>query len=181
MKTKFNLSILILFIASNFLYSQLKDVKGFMKTTWGMTEAQILDVMKDDVVKLKAKKNFGFSGAYATLGMKKYTIDSNDYVVHFVMDPETDVLKQVNLDIIYQNVEDSYKSFDLVKGALEKQYGKVTKDTTGFTVNPKNQEKSPFRKAVWVYPSTIVFLIYALKYRKMNKHKHQFFQKLSKC
>jgi hypothetical protein len=178
MKIKITIMLLTVFIAANFLYSQPKDVKGFLKTTWGMTEQQIIDAMKDDVVKLKSKKDFRVTGAYATLGMKKYSIDSNDYIVYFVMDGKTNLLKQVNLEMIFQKVEDNSKSYDQVRDALEKEYGKATKDTTGYSVPGEKaiaglkkvmkdsiklvapKQKTPFRKAIWITPSTVMFLIY---------------------
>ena len=151
MKIKYFLTLIILIYGFSNVKSQIKDVPGFLDTRWGMTEQEILDVMKDRVIKLKARKDYRFNW-YATLGMKEYVLDSNKYSVYFLMNNKTNKLEQVNLNIFYQNIEDNYKSFESLKKALSLQYGPPTAEE--IKTQPKTNMK--ILRAVWFFPSTII-------------------------
>lgn len=161
--------IILLIINISFLQAQPKDVPGFLETRWGMTEDQILEAMKDKVIKLKGRKDYRFNW-YATLGMKEYVIDSNKYSVYFLMNNKTNRLEQVNLNIFYQNIEDNQKSFESLKEALSKEYGPPT------AVEEKIQPKTKMKilRAVWYFPSTII--LYTAWAKNFDKSMLQFME-----
>jgi len=169
MKTRLTILLLTLFIGANLLFAQPKDVPGYSKTRWGMTEQEIKDAMKEEAIPLKGKKKFGFT-SYATLGMKDISIDSNDFIGHFLMNDKTDRLSQVNIDIIAQNIDDNFDSFNSMVKALSKEYGKPTALYTSIYPGAKR----PISKVVWMFPSTII--LYISWGQDLDKSMLQFFE-----
>ena len=155
MKIKFTVLVVCFIVLSGFLYAQPKDLPGYKNTRWGMTEQEIKDAMKEEAVPLKSKKSIGLGQSYSTIGLKNISIDSNDFIGYFVMNKETDRLTQVNLEIIAQNIDDNYDSFNSMVKELSKEYGKPTALYT--SIYP--EAKRPIAKAVWMFPSTIIFYI----------------------
>jgi len=165
MKIKIFVVLTALLCSVNFVYAQPADVPGFMDTRWGMSEQEILDSMKDKVVKLKGKKNFQFGG-YATVGMKEIEIDSSKYTVHFLMNRQTDLLYAVNLDIIYRHISDSKEYYESLKKALSKEYGPPSIE------GERESKSTKILRAVWMFPSTII--LYTEWSSKLNKVMLQF-------
>lgn len=132
------------------LLSQPKDVPGFMNTRWGMTDEEILKAMKDDAVKLKSKKMFRVS--YANVGLKEITIDSNKFIGYFLMNEDTKTLSQVNLNIVYQHLEDNFETYESLKKYFIKEYGNPTRERSEMRGNSHN------KALLWIFPSTVILV-----------------------
>lgn len=146
-------NIIIIFLSFIFFMvasAQPKDIPGFMKTKWGMTDEEILNAMKDEAVKLKSKKLFRTS--YSNIGLKEVTIDSNKFIGYFLMNEDTKTLSQVNLNIVYQHLEDPFETYESLKRYLINEYGQPTKERSEMRGASHN------KALLWIFPSTVILV-----------------------
>jgi len=169
MKKKIIILIIAVMATACFANAQVKDIPGYKNTKWGMTEQEIKDAMKDEAIPLKSRKKMGLN-CYSTIGMKNISIDSNDYIGYFLMDNTTDRLSMVNFEIIAQDIDDNYDSFNSMVKHLTAEYGKPTAYFTSIYPGAK----TPIAKVVWMFPSTI--LLYMSWGKDLDRNMLQFIE-----
>lgn len=74
----------------------LDDLPGWQGLTWGMTAAEIREVLGDDVTALPGRWLYG--GAYADLAVEEVTIGGLSFTAYLQMNAATDRLQQVLLE-----------------------------------------------------------------------------------
>jgi hypothetical protein len=133
------------------LTAQPKDVDNWKGAKWGMTESEILKALNGEAIKLRAKKVYPRGTAYATVGIREVIIDSNKFEVYFLMNNDS-VLKQINLGMTSQHMDNSLEAFESLKKTLIKEYGEPLKEKS------KGKGNSQVLGAIWVFPTTVIIL-----------------------
>ena len=133
--------------------AQSKDIKGWHKVQWGMTEDVIEEIYGEKIRRLAKTKHFDYQ--YRNLEIDNFTILGYQFNVLFFMDNNTHRLNRVSLThsgtdsgVIFLKLEDALKSkYDLPsEKSVENLYG-IT-----------NTER------VWLFPSTKI----TLTHHKLN-------------
>ena len=132
-----------------------KDINGWRKAKWGMTERQIVNVFSGEAIQLPAKEEHK-EGSYANLGINNYDIDGDKYKVRFLMDKNTQKLKEVIIMPMMKNPYDFY--YKRLQEMLIDKYG--SPDYNREETDPDRVATKTDYKTVWNFPSTKIELTY---------------------
>lgn len=130
------------------LFGQPKDVEGWSKAQWGMTEEQILEIFKGEVVRLD-KVEF-YENWYASIGINNLEIGGDKFYVHFLMNKKKKTLQQVNIIAKEEALQGIEVVFEFLEQLLVEKYGKPSF---------KNEEEYKGR-VIWNFPTTVIELSY---------------------
>ena len=98
-----------------------RDIDGWGKTRWGMTESEVLKAMPGEAVQLgKSEK---FKSGEATIGIKDFELASHRFSVRFIFDTVTRRLNAVHLQLIESNYLIAEDTFHTLEKALTEKYG----------------------------------------------------------
>jgi len=119
-----------------------RDIAGWGKTRWGMTEAEVLAALPGEVVRL-AEPDKHDSGE-APLGIEDLELGVHRFAVRFVFDSETRLLNAVNLRLKESNHPIEENLFHTLEKALTEKYGPATyrredreRDALGLAIDNK--------------------------------------------
>jgi hypothetical protein len=112
-----------------------KDVDGWTKAKWGMSEQEIRLTFAPDI------------RTVPYLGLDDVTLDSLHFSVRFWLDAKSNQLTGVRLTNIDKNLSTS--SFSALEKALVKEYGPPTQRANGARLI-----------TVWEFPSSIIVMHY---------------------
>jgi hypothetical protein len=139
-----------------------KDIDGWSKAKWGMTEAEVWRAFQGEAIRFAEKRNY--KDDYAMIGIPNYTIGRSRFKIMFMLDSKTNLLTGVNIQPFDQDlgalllgdrpmppvVNGSPEGiFDELKSLLTQKYGEPTSSETS---------RSNEHIAVWRFPSTTVEL-----------------------
>lgn len=161
------LIILVVISASNYSFGLSKDVEGWNKTQWGMTENEVLNVIEGKAIVIaKPYKYQGLSDewdAYSPLVLDEIEIDKDKFTVDFIFDNKNKKLIKVIVSI--KDKRPSELQFSSLEKMLTEEYG-----SPSFTKDDGKPDKSLGNEAVsegrifleraWKFPSTIIELNY---------------------
>ena len=138
-----------------------KDVNGWSKAKWGMTEEQILQAFGGEVVREPSAKDDSF---FAPIAIPTTKIGQFQFTVRFRLDPGTHQLCEVALLPVEQmyNYTGSRVNatpevvFDELKELLTQKYGKPASTGPVYSGTVKVDDDS----AIWRFPSAKIELTY---------------------
>jgi len=138
-----------------------KDVNGWSKAKWGMTEEQILQAFGGEVVRVPSAKDDGFA---APIAIPTTKIGRSQFTVRFRLDPGTHKLCEVLLTPVEQtsNYTGSRVNampevvFDELKELLTQKYGKPASTGPVYSGTFETANDS----AIWRFPSAKIELTY---------------------
>jgi len=136
-----------------------KDIEGWSKSRWGMTEEEILKAFKGEAVRLKGKEIY--HGAYATIGINDLKIDGHKYQVRFLMDDVKKTLQQVNIELKDDELPAARSIFRELEVMLVKKHGPLSLRTA------QKEKDLSCMITTWSFPSTVIKLLY-LDVRPIN-------------
>jgi hypothetical protein len=140
--------------------ARAKDVKGWDKARWGMTEREIQMTFKGKVEQRQEPIIDKQEGIYVSQEINDLTFANTKFTVSFVMDEKTDRLREVVL-----TPEGSHFRvlFELLEKKLITKYGPVTfrgKEDVDMEKLGKNGYGQDQISRVWRFPSTLITLEY---------------------
>lgn len=140
--------------------AQPKDVKGWSKARWGMTEKEIENAFKAEIKRRSDPIIDKQDGIYVNLEIHDLTFENAKFSARFVMDDKTDQLTEVVLS-------PKGTHFGMLFGILERKlvakYGPVTykdRDDIDMQKIGKNGFGHDEISRLWRFPSTTVTLKY---------------------
>jgi hypothetical protein len=136
-----------------------KDIEGWSKSRWGMTEEEILKAFKGKAVRLKEKETY--HGAYATIGINDLEIDGHKYQVRFLMDNIKETLQQVNIKLKDNELSAARRIFRELEVMLVEKHGPPSLKTA------QKQKDFSCMITTWNFPTTVIKLLY-LDIRPIN-------------
>jgi hypothetical protein len=147
-----------------------KDVEGWSKAKWGMTDEQVLEAFTGDVVRLPASKELD---PYAAIRIPIMKIGRSQFTVRFMLDPKTNQLCEVNILPVEQVHDYSGPRtnappeviFDELQELLTQRHGKPTSTGPTHSGTVTLDDNS----AVWRFPSTKIQLSYTRTLRFGNR------------
>lgn len=159
--------ILFVICTSNYSFGQPKDVEGWNKARWGMTENEVLKVLEGKATAIeKPQKYQGLSkqwDAYAPVVLDEIEIGNDKYTVDFIFDDNDKKLIMVIVSI--KDKSPSEVQFSSLEQMLTEKYG-----SPSFTKDDKTPDKrlstgvvlegSDSLERAWNFPSTIIELKY---------------------
>lgn len=160
-----------------------RDIKGWGKAKWGMSEKEILKLFKDEGV-YKKEESFLF--------IDSFEIEGYEFQVTFIMDPKEKKLQKVVIctDIYRPIHKDQFLSEDLFKRIERGLVGKYGPPTQKKEKKEPDEEKTTdvtpmskiasmtffdFKKgdvefeSIWNFPNTEIILSYIETYRSHRK------------
>ncbi len=164
------LILFVFFIHEQHCLAQLKDVEGWSKARWGMTEEEILKAFTGEAKQLEKRENY--KNAYATVGIDDIEIGGAKYKVRFLMDNYKNTLRQVLIKTKDENPAGAEVWFKSLEQMLVEKYGQPSY---------KDEKREPDRRisrtvvlegsvkltTAWNFPTTIIELSY-LEIRSIN-------------
>jgi hypothetical protein len=120
------------------------DVHGWGSTEWGMTEAEILQLLQSDAKRLNPPIEYRNPTRFSTVGIPDKAIGGRSCAIHFLFD-KTSGLNEV---MIKPNDEKPYGYFESFLELLTQKYGPAT----------KSNKEDMTDTVVWLFPSTTVEL-----------------------
>jgi hypothetical protein len=140
--------------------ARAKDVEGWDKARWGMTEKEIQMAFKGKVEKRQEPIIDKQEGIYVSQEINDLTFANTKFTASFVMDEKTDQLREVVL-----TPEGSHFRvlFELLEKKLVTKYGPVTfrdKEDVDMENLGKNGYGQDQISRVWRFPSTLITLEY---------------------
>ena len=145
--------VLIVVLLNTAILPQAKDVKGWNRSYWGMTSADLDSTFKNEII---IKERESYAKSYSNREFKNLEISSQKYKVIFLMDNKTDKLTQVNVKPLEQ--DGPFKTnFENLSQILTDKYGQPTynNDNPGIVAGMVEYRKT------WSFKSTVVELIYS--------------------
>ena len=137
-----------------------KDVKGWSKTHWGMTNDEILDLFKGQALQVKKEIRHN-DQTYSTIRINNFDINGTDFEVLFYMGIKDDKLQKVLLR--HKNaIESMFGSFEQL---LTEKFGPPSH--TDFSRSQVSRRDFK-RDATWIFPSTKIELIFMTMYPVAN-------------
>ena len=140
--------------------AQPKDIKGWNKARWGMSEREIENAFKGKVEQLREPIIDKQEGIYVKQEINDLTFANTKFTVSFVMDDKANELREVVLT-------PKGSHFRVLFGILEKKlvtkYGPVThrdKEDIDMQKLGKNGYGQDQISRVWRFPSTLITLEY---------------------
>lgn len=128
--------------------AQPKDVEGWGKTKWGMTEEQLLNIFEGQVERLP--RNEECHGGCATLRINDMEIEGSHFKVYLHLNYTTNKLDHVAIEPEGEHMDDA--AFDSLIRMLIQKYGAPTS---------QKDDKNIFgqtKKRTWIFPSTVIEL-----------------------
>lgn len=130
--------------------AQPRDVEGWNKARWGMTEKKIENAFKGKIERRPEPIIDEQDGIYVNLEIHNFTFANTKFTVSFVMDDKTDQLKEV---VLSPETTHFRVLFGILERKLVAKYGPVThKDKDG-----SGQDQI---MRLWRFPSTTITLQY---------------------
>jgi hypothetical protein len=184
------LIILVVICTSNYSFGQTKDVEGWNKARWGMTENEVLKVFEGKATAIeKPVKCKGLSNqwdAYALVVLDEIEIDKDKYTVKFVFDGNDK--KLIAVIVSTKDERPSESQFLSLEQMLTEKYG-----SPSFTKDDREPDKrlssgvilegSDLLNRAWNFPSTIIELRYLdlkvtsrllnIRYKKNSKESRE--------
>lgn len=136
-------------IVPTLAHSQIKDVEGWDKARWGMTEDQILQTFKGRLNKLPKTKKSGYT--YVNLQINDFVVEGIKCAVSFKMDTKSKLLKMVSIEPMKKK-DNTPANFNLLKEMLTKKYGHPDYDSEDELIDYELR---------WHFPSTEINLSYS--------------------
>ena len=154
------LSVFAVLVVPFQISAQPKDVKGWNKARWGMSEREIENAFKGKVEQLREPIIDKQEGIYVKQEINDLTFANTKFTVSFVMDDKANELREVVLT-------PKGSHFRVLFGILEKKlvtkYGPVThrdKEDIDMQKLGKNGYGQDQISRVWRFPSTLITLEY---------------------
>ncbi len=161
------LIILFVICTSNYSFGQPKDVEGWNKARWGMTENEVLKVFEGKATAVeKPQKTLGLSkqwDAYVLVVLDEIEIGKDKYTVNFIFDGNDK--KLIKVAVVIKDKSPSELQFSSLEQMLTEKYG-----SPSFTKDDRTPDKRLSRGVVlegsdlleraWNFPSTIIELKY---------------------
>lgn len=162
-------TVLAMVCLSQLAFGQSKDVYGWNKARWGMTDSQVLKVLEGKATRLPNPKSaFGLKekkDAHASIEIKMLDIQNDKYRALFIFDDVTNKLIKVSLEASEKNPPEV--QFTRLEQVLTEKYG---------TPSYKNDDRTPDKRLrsgvvlggsdklarAWNFPSTVIYLEYGL-------------------
>jgi hypothetical protein len=127
------------------------DLKGWTSTTWGMTEDEILAALPGQAVHLTGPAGARtYANRTAAIGIESLVIGKDDFHVDFLMDREG---KLDRVMIGLNTRSPSVLTFEGLEALLTEKYGTAT-------ITDKTQEQGLKRTCKWIFPSTVIQLLF---------------------
>ncbi len=101
-----------------------RDIAGWGKTRWGMTEAEVLAALPGEVVRFA--KPYKYDADETPLGIEDLELFTKPFTVRFIFDLETRLLNAVNLRLKESNHGIGELVFHWLEKALTEKYGPAT-------------------------------------------------------
>jgi len=150
------LIILVVICASNYSFGQPKDVEGWNKARWGMTENEVLKVFEGKATAIeKPRKYQGLSkqwDAYSSIILDEIEIGKDKYTVDFIFDDKDKKLIMIIVSI--KNKSPLELQFSSLEQMLTEKYG-----SPSFKIDSEGSHLLE-RERAWNFPSTIIELKY---------------------
>jgi len=140
--------------------AQPKDIKGWNKARWGMTEREIENAFKGKVERRLEPIIDKKEGIHVYQEIHDQTFADTKFTVSFVMDDKTNQLKEV---VLTPKGSHFKVLFEILENKLLTKYGPVThrdKDDIDMEKLGKNGYGQDQISRTWRFPSTIVTLEY---------------------
>ncbi len=127
--------------------NEQEDVRGWGPTAWGMSENEILQLLKPEVSHFNPPIEYLNPTRFATLGISNKVIGGKSCAVHLLFD-KTSGLSEV---MIKPNNEKPFGYFESLFELLTQKYGPAA-------LRNKDNEVNITDTAIWRFPSTVVEL-----------------------
>jgi hypothetical protein len=98
-----------------------RDIAGWGKTSWGMTESEVLTVLPGEAIRLA--KPDKFDSGEALIGIEDFELAGGRFSVRFVFDTVNRRLNAVNLQLRESNTLIAERAFHTLEKALTEKYG----------------------------------------------------------
>ena len=154
------LSVFAVLVLPFQISAQPKDIKGWNKARWGMSEREIENAFKGKVEQLREPIIDKQEGIYVKQEINDLTFANTKFTVSFVMDEKTDQLKEV---VLTPKGTHFRVLFELLEKKLITKYGRVTfrdKEDIDMQKLGKDGYGQDQISRVWKFPSTLITLEY---------------------
>ena len=136
-----------------------RNIEGFGKTRWGMTEQEVFDAEKERVERLDEPVPFGASGkppiGIATMVIKRFEIDRREYEAFFLFDSKDHRLVRVLIrSLVTDDAIRNDQRFVSIEKLLTEKYGPPTFSTS----RKQRSESSQKSVASWKLSTTSIEL-----------------------
>lgn len=125
-----------------------EDVRGWDEARWGMTRAQLEQVLGERATVLSGRWLYG--GAYAELIVADVALAGIDFTAFLQMDSESDRLRQVLLE--RRRVGATPEAFERLVGAMEARYGAPSQ----VCAQAKTGGQPLDYQMIWRFPTTTI-------------------------
>lgn len=124
--------------------SEQYDVLGWSSTTWGMSEAEILQLFHPNAKQFLPPVEYRNPPRFSTIGIPELTIGGRSCIIYFFFDTSSNL----NEVIIKPNEDKPYGCFETFLEMLVQKYGPAT----------TSKKDDIADKFFWLFPSTAVEL-----------------------
>lgn len=132
-----------------------RDIAGWSKARWGMTDDEILQAFPGEATRLEKTQQYG-AGRVADVGIEDTEIDTYHFTVDFLLDGNTHKLVEVLLRLKEKNPGIAANAFDALEKALTEKYGKPAYRKERAKPGLSGLETENW--ASWHFPSTMIDL-----------------------
>ncbi len=154
------LLIIIFFCFAGHVFAQPKDIDGWNKAQWGMSQDEVLRLFEGKEIRIYTSE---IENAHTSIEIKMFDIKNDKYIAHFLFDDATKKLIQVNL--VPERKNPSETQFAELEQALTEKYGAPSYKRDNRTPDKRLSGglvlggDSDLRIA-WNFPSTVINLMY---------------------
>src|SRR6266446_4321451 len=126
-----------------------RDIDGWGKTRWGMTESEVLTALPGEAVQLATPDKF--KSGKASIGIEDFELTGYRFVVRFVFDTVNRRLNAVNLKLKGNDEFIAERAFQDLEKALTEKYGPAT-------YRKEDRREDIHNKASWRLSKTMIDL-----------------------
>ena len=150
------LIIFFVICTNNYLFGQPKDIDGWNKTRWGMTENEVLEALEGKATTIGEPKKY--KNGYSPIVLKEIQINDHKYTANFVFDNNNKKLVMVIIEFDNTPFE---VNFTTLEQMLVGKYGAPSFKNDN-VMPPRGGSRLPDKALTrsWNFPSTIIELNY---------------------
>jgi hypothetical protein len=141
---------LILFVSSLLLADEPRNIAGYDKTVWGMSEDEVLNAESPQAERLDKPVKTA-NGDIGSITIKEIEIASTKFRVLFIFDYESRKLRQVTLESV-KDISPA-RTFSSIEKLLTEKYGPPT-------YKQEDKYKQENKNVSWKLTKTVIELLY---------------------